>query len=74
MNDKNSKDPQAKNTVVFKRDVFTDVVLSCKEVRKLVDEVHKKINYRVFAFHILRQSDTGEQGAKEAVFGYHIDK
>ena len=73
-NDQNSKDQQAKNTVVFKRKDYADVVQYCEEVRKLVALVENEINYRVFAFHILRQSETGDQGAKETIFGYHIDK
>ena len=60
--------------MVFKNNDFADVVQFCEEVGKLVALLEKEINYRVFAFHILRQSETGNQGAKEAVFGYHIDQ
>mgnify|MGYP003334252582 CR=1 FL=1 len=74
LNDQNGKDRQAQNTVVFKNNDFADVVQFCEEVGTLVALVEKEINYRVFAFHILRQSETGNQGAKEAVFGYHIDQ
>ena len=60
--------------MVFKNDIFNDVVQSCTEIRKLVDKVQRVINFKVIAFHKLRQCDMGKQGAQEAIFGWYIDK
>ena len=72
--EKGSAIRQAKNTVVFQGENFEDVMKSCNEVSKFVSEVQNVIKHTVIAFHILKQSVTGKDGAPEAVFYWHIDR
>ena len=60
--------------MVFTNDNFSDVLQSCVEVKQLISQVQRKINYNVIAFHILKQSNTGQDGASEAIFDWHVDK